>query len=546
MVPENDKARDIFKHINVLLKEITGLYENNTGDLLEQVENLNIEELILTIKEYAKTKKPIFKKMHFLEEILSVEASWENIKWLVIKNENERAFIKLKYELLPLIENMRMDYYYNTWICLDNEKRKQYFEKEVYDYYRNPYVEQAKITGNYKYDLSIIVTGYNKLEYTQICIQSLMNHLPKNLKYEIILVNHGSTDGTREYFEGLMPNKQIDIKVNGGGYDILDRIVEGRYVLRISNDVVVTDNAIKNLYKCIKSDNKIAWVVPTTPNVSNNQSISLPFENLEDMFERARENNVSDDRRWEEKVRLCNPIEIYDIEKKLEVVCGRVDAQANGCFIDDKTSMFYRRAGYKLILAKDAYCFHFGSVTIGDELSNGRMAKFYTKGRIECLKEYGMDPWGYGHVHDVELFKWLKINKCEEVNILAINSGLGSNILKLKSELKEKVDNRNVWITSITQARMNKEDLEGISDEVIQIDDWSMFQKESPKLYDYILIENGINEENAEVVRAICKWKKKDGIVLIRTNDAGVKNNLPYFDNIEEIVTKSGDHWISL
>lgn len=113
-----------------------------------------------------------------------------------------------------------------------------------------------------------------------MCVESLLKHLPQDISYELILVNHGSSDGTKEYLESIHPDKQLVIKVNGGGLNAIVRIVEGKYTLIISNDVIIADHAIDNLYPCMESDESIAWAVSTTPNICNVQSIQLPYDNL--------------------------------------------------------------------------------------------------------------------------------------------------------------------------------------------------------------------------------------------------------------------------
>ena len=64
------------------------------------------------------------------------------------------------------------------------------------------------------------------------------------------------------------------------------------------------------MIKCIESDEKIAWVVATTPNVSNRQTIEAVYDTMESMHEFAKTNNISDENRWEQRPRLCNPIDI--------------------------------------------------------------------------------------------------------------------------------------------------------------------------------------------------------------------------------------------
>ena len=124
-------------------------------------------------------------------------------------------------------------------------------------------------------------------------------------------MNHGSTDGTKEYFESIAPTKQLDILINGGGLGAFTRIIEGKYYLEVTNDVIVTENAIANMIRCMESDEKIAWVVPTTPNVSNFQTIPAEYKTIDEMHAFARKNNqFSDPYRWEQRARLCNPISL--------------------------------------------------------------------------------------------------------------------------------------------------------------------------------------------------------------------------------------------
>lgn len=244
---------------------------------------------------------------------------------------------------------------------------------------------------------------------------------------------------------------------------------------------------------------------------------------MEEIFRIAAINNVSNERRWEEKIRLCNPIDMYDIEKTLEII-GRLLTNGPGVlFSDDRQSALYRRAGYKMYLAKDSYCYHFGSVTIKDNMENER--ECFRKGRIEYLKEYGIDPWGYGFVYDSKLFCNLEIEKQGKVNILGINSGLCANIVKLRDSFKEVLGNKNVWITGFIQSREYELDVKSLTDEVFLCGDWSFFDQEPTRLYDYILIENGI-EEDLQVLESIYKWKKIDGEILLRTKNQNIRKKL--------------------
>lgn len=517
---------------------------NTEKNVSEKVNNAFLDQCLNALTTYEKNEKGKRKIPNLKQEIESVTAALENVRSLV-NGDMDCALKKIRYELIPLTENMRMDFHYYTWIYYDEEKRDAYPKGEMKKYFRNPYMEEAKRTGKYKYDVSIVIIGYNKLEYTKLCVESLLRYKPQNFSYELILLNHGSTDGTKEYFESIKPDKQLDVAVNGGGANALYTIMEGKYALTISNDIILTRNAVDNLYKCITSDEKIAWVVPTTPNVSNLQTIPANYENMEEMFAFAEKNNISSEQRWEERVRLCNPIDIYRSDLLFQHVFGRKHLIPAVPFPDDKMSMFYRRAGYKLILAKDAYCYHFGSVTLGEENRNNQ-TRMYTKGRIDFIKDYGMDPWGYGFCYAPELFRKFQPDKLGEVNIMGVNSGLGSNILKIKELLKENVDNRDVWMTGVSFSMMNKEDLESICEEAVITENWDYFKEESKRKYDYILLENEVDKKCLESLEYILKWRKKDGVLILRVEDNAIVNAILRKYRSEKIVDMQGYSWIKL
>lgn len=57
--------------------------------------------------------------------------------------------------------------------------------------------------------VSFIIPLYNCLALTQECLRTLQATLPAGLAHEIILVDDGSTDGTREWLAGLRPLKGL-------------------------------------------------------------------------------------------------------------------------------------------------------------------------------------------------------------------------------------------------------------------------------------------------------------------------------------------------
>lgn len=49
---------------------------------------------------------------------------------------------------------------------------------------------------------SIIIPVYNRVSYTQQCLESLIHNTPDDL-YEVIIVDNASTDGTKDFLNLL-------------------------------------------------------------------------------------------------------------------------------------------------------------------------------------------------------------------------------------------------------------------------------------------------------------------------------------------------------
>lgn len=394
----------------------------------------------------------------------------------IFRSDRDVCLRKIEFELLPLLQQAYAMYYFFQYLADHPEQLPKYYAEGNDLLFRNEYIDDALEQGTFKYEVSIFVQAYNKLDYTQMCVESLLANLPAGLNYELILVNHGSDDGTKEYFESIHPNKQLDIAVNGGGAGAIYRIVEGEFILMVSNDVVITPHAVENMLTCIRSDPKIAAVVPTTSNISNLQTIPAQYSSFEELKEFAGQNNQLDPLRWEQRVRLCNPIQMM----RSSLFCSSKGLCINGAFHtshpvyalsfpDDRISLAWRRHGYKLILAKDAYCHHFGSVTLKDEIQQHSERKYYEEGRREFLKAFNVDPWGIGFCFDPVFMQRIVGNDQGHVEVLGINCGLGSNALKVKEQIKEYCRNIDCWLSFYTDDSRFLPDLQGVGDHAEEI-----------------------------------------------------------------------------
>ena len=108
--------------------------------------------------------------------------------------------------------------------------------------------------------VSIIVPFYNVENYIEKCLQSLVNQTLEDV--EIILVNDGSQDGTKEIakqFVEKYPNKIMYLeKENGGLSDARNYAIpyaKGEYIAFLDSDDYVEANMYEEMYNKAKEEN---------------------------------------------------------------------------------------------------------------------------------------------------------------------------------------------------------------------------------------------------------------------------------------------------
>ncbi len=91
--------------------------------------------------------------------------------------------------------------------------------------------------------VSFVIPLYNCLSLTQAMVASLQTTLPADLTHEIILVDDGSTDGTREWLATLPAPFRIVLNERNLGYAVANNrgaaVARGEYLALLNNDLVL-------------------------------------------------------------------------------------------------------------------------------------------------------------------------------------------------------------------------------------------------------------------------------------------------------------------
>lgn len=95
--------------------------------------------------------------------------------------------------------------------------------------------------------VSFIIPLFNCLALTRACIESLTRTLPRDLTHEIILIDDGSTDGTREWLKTVGDARgdrfRVVLNERNRGYAFSNNraaaAARGAYLILLNNDVVL-------------------------------------------------------------------------------------------------------------------------------------------------------------------------------------------------------------------------------------------------------------------------------------------------------------------
>ena len=383
------------------------------------------------VEEETNGAEGLFRQIHLYAK--NIQASLEDL------NRNPNLYGRVVgMELRPFVLEMQRLWELGTLVLPSEESRVAHrahiMEAAVSLHHAPP--------QNYRYDVSILLLAYNKLEYTRCALESILTHTNfARGNIELILLNNGSDDGTREYFEGVQcPHKRVvNLRHNILGTCTYIHVMQGKYFVVFSNDVVATSHWLDHLLVCMESGDGIGTAVPicNEESISNAQGIPVLYPNTFDgmtaMQSFAAEHNQMNPALWEERSQLMPFLHIVRGDLMRLCVADPVFTRAE--FVDDDFSTLLRRTGWRQLLLKDTFMHHFGGVTLGEgrkkEAGNALDAM-----RRVYYEKWGVDAWDSrgGFVGIDHVLSWHTFGTAEHV--LVLEPRFGDLACKLVNEYR--------------------------------------------------------------------------------------------------------------
>ena len=126
-------------------------------------------------------------------------------------------------------------------------------------------------------DVSVIIVNYNTFRMTADCIESVRQKT-SGISYEIILVDNGSTDGSKDFFEQFEGIKYIYSDENlgfGRANNLGAKQASGDYLFLLNSDTLLINNAIKILYDYINTHQSVGVVGGNLVGLDSTERISF-------------------------------------------------------------------------------------------------------------------------------------------------------------------------------------------------------------------------------------------------------------------------------
>ena len=242
-------------------------------------------------------------------------------------------------------------------------------------------------------DVTVVVVTWNALPWLEQCLESVRGH-------DVVVVDHGSTDGTLELVRERFPGVRIVEQENkgmGGGNNAGMRVADGRYFFLLNSDAWVTGDGLEALVRFADAHPEAAVVGPKLLNTDGTLQRSARSEPT--LWRLATEYLFL--RKLAPRTRLLNPLYrgdfAHDDVEEVDWLFGaallvRSEAvDAVGLF-DEDFFMFseevdwltrFRHAGWKVLFFPDAEVVHVGGASHG-----GRMYAENLRGHLRFFSKH--------------------------------------------------------------------------------------------------------------------------------------------------------------
>jgi len=246
--------------------------------------------------------------------------------------------------------------------------------------------------------VTIGIANWNGIQHIQGCLESIRRNTPE--PHEIIVVDNGSTDGSREYLREQMDVILVENTENMGAPGARNQflsIARGNYIVFLDNDTYVTHEWLKKLIAHMEADPQIGIIGACTNYATGLQGIpGVVYKTIDELEEYAKKRAQEHRGELLPSPRLISFC-VFVRKAAVEKIGSMETGFSKFCFEDDDYALRISIAGFKSVVANDVFIHHSGG-------PQGRGDKQYNKWLFDAWdgfkRKWGLPqelPFGSGY-----------------------------------------------------------------------------------------------------------------------------------------------------
>lgn len=281
---------------------------------------------------------------------------------------------------------------------------------------------------------SIVILNYNLVNMLKDCIESIRSTTPSSAR-DIIIIDNGSTDGSKEYLDSNDDIIAIKNSENVGfprgcnqGIEIADSETD---IFLLNNDIIMCDNTLFWLRMALYESDKHGCAGCVTNNIGHNQAIIEKDLDIDEYIRFSKQINVPNSNAYEYRPFLVG----FALLIKRDVIrkVGLLDEiYTPGNYEDNDYGIRCLAAGYQNVLVHNSFIIHLGSKSFGVRKDFGDIL---ARNHSHFDSKFGMDSdYDLTFYSGVYLIKDYLERASEYKSVLHVGCSMASDMLRLKWE----------------------------------------------------------------------------------------------------------------
>jgi O-antigen biosynthesis protein len=332
--------------------------------------------------------------------------------------------------------------------------------------------------------IAIILLSYNNGRVTKECIQSIRKYNDEST-YDLFVIDNASIDGIQDWLKGQqdiccqfnIENKGFPAGCNQG----IRLAPVDSDILLLNNDTILTPNALFWLRMGLYESDKVGATGSVSNSAVNYQQVKEEYEEIGQWLEYGRINNIPIKYPYESKGWLVGFAMLVK-RTALEKV-GYLDERFTpGNYEDNDLSIRLLLEGYKLLLCKNSFIYHYGSKSFKKKSNDYYNLLRINEQKLAIKWEYNYIPYSVVNSYILEAV----MPKAGSFNVLEIGCKLGCTLSRISAIFP------NAYVIG-TEHRERLYKLAKTVINVLDINFEAVIGELDTKRYDYIIIDHSLN-----------------------------------------------------